>query len=71
MYQMLEGLGYNPTKSVEWRYVLLGQREEIRRYYREIGTRNSHHVEQYVEKAQEAWGIDVSSEVWHLGYEGL
>jgi len=66
MNEMLRKLGYHPRKYVRHRCVYLNRQAEIRRYYREIGTRNAYHVQEYVRKARVAWGEDISDEVKFL-----
>ena len=67
MYEILCSLGYHPCKYVKNHQVRLNWQEEVRRYCREIGTRNAYHLRRYIEFARRAWGEDVSAEVCFLG----
>lgn len=65
MYKMLTELSYRPRKGAD--YVVLNRREEIRRYYAEIGTSNAYHLKRYLQLAREAWGQDLAGEIKWLG----
>ena len=69
MEEMLKKLGYHPRKYVGHHCVHLNRREEIRRYYCEVGTRNIYHREEYIRKAWEAWEENLSNEIEFLGNE--
>lgn len=67
MEEMLQKLDYHPRKHVRHHCLHLNRQEEVRRYYREIGTRNAYHRDEYTRKAWEAWGENVSDEIKFLG----
>jgi hypothetical protein len=66
VYEMLCSLGYHPRKHAKNHQVRLNRQDEVRRYFREIGTRNEYHLGRYVKRARKAWGEDVSTEVCFL-----
>lgn len=65
MWEMLTKLHYHPTRDA--RHVRLNRQEEVKRYYREIGTRNAYHLQRYIELARTAWKEDVSNKIKFLG----
>ena len=45
--EILEGLGFNPTYRASQRSIYLRRQSEIKKYFTEIGTHNSKHLERY------------------------